>query len=514
MVALKITLSHLGYYIPSDGVGYFACKYSTLKGAARCGPPGGGCSPGYYYTGSACAIVPAGYFSPNASSGVYYYCQYSMAPGASACGAVVMTLAGSSSFATWVDGTYMSGYLVPSTHLAVDTLGNVYVGQRTTMNGVRKISSIGVVTTLAGNAVTLTSPTAVTDGQGTAATFGTIYGIAVDTSLNVYVSDFGYHNVRVVSSSGLVTFVAGSRTGVSGSGDGQGTVAGFYNPLGIAVDTNGFVYVADYSTYKVRKISPSWVVSTFAGRATSSSTDGTGTSATFTHPQGLAVDIKGNVWVSDSGSFTIRMITSVAVVSTIAGRGSSNTLDGYGTTASFDFAQYFQLSVDSLSNVYIASSYVIRKMTSSGAVTTLAGSGANAYGDGVGTSATFNTVVGVAVDTLGNVYASDSNNHVIRKISQQGIVWVAVTFSFPTNRRNIGCRSCMLGGVFRCELDDLRARSRVYVQPVPQVQRVLLVQVADLPGQLGVCGRGRELSRGHVLQRGVLRAGGARWVWT
>ena len=95
-------------------MGFFACKYSTVKGAARCGAPGGGCSPGYYYTGSACAIVPAGYFSPNASSGVYYYCQYAMVPGASACSSAVTAsvMAGSGSpLGPSTDGVYSSAKL-------------------------------------------------------------------------------------------------------------------------------------------------------------------------------------------------------------------------------------------------------------------------------------------------------------------------------------------------------------------------------------------------------------------
>ena len=162
--------------------------------------------------------------------------------------------------------------------------------------------------------------------------------------------------------------------------------------------------------HRIRKITTSGVVSTLAGSGTSGYADGTGTSAQFNYPSGVAVDGAGNVYVADRYNHRIRKITTSGVVSTLAGSTSGYT-DGTGTSAKFYYPS--GVAVDGAGNVYVAdlSNHRIRKITASGVVSTLAGSGTSGYTDGTGTSAKFTYPTGVAVDGAGNVYVADYNNH-------------------------------------------------------------------------------------------------------
>ena len=224
---------------------------------------------------------------------------------------------------------------------------------------------------------------------------------------------FSFSNT-VAQPSGVVSTLAGSTQGYT---DGTGTSAQFDYPTGVAVDGAGNVYVADSYNHRIRKITASGVVSTLAG-STQGYTDGTGTSAKFAYPSGVAVDGAGNVYVADQYNHRIRKITASGVVSTLAGSSMGNT-DGTGTSAQFSYPT--GVAVDGAGNVYVADQYNhrIRKITASGVVSTLAGS-SSGYADGTGTSAKFDYPTGVAVDGAGNVYVADYYNHRIRKITSSG----------------------------------------------------------------------------------------------
>ncbi|MCE7996898.1 MAG: hypothetical protein HEP71_33360, partial [Roseivirga sp.] len=325
----------------------------------------------------------------------------------------VSTFAGSGNYGV-ADGTGTAASFATPTGIAVDSNGNIFVTQGdfdSRQSLIRKISPSGVVSTFAGSGNYGSA-----DGTGTEASFSGPSGIAIDASDNIYVVGAAYNRIRKISPSGVVTTIAGS--GRSGSVDGTGTDASFNRPYGIAVDASGNVYIGDTNSNKIRKISPSGVVSTFAGSGIRGSVDSSGTAASFNGPRGLAIDASGNVYVADGGNYRIRKISPAGVVSTFAG-GSRGSIDGIGTNARFYSVS--DMAIDALGNVYVTdgSDRKIRKIDPSGVVTTLAGSGSYESTDGIGTAAGFYDLAGIALDASGHAYVVERAGNKIRKISSE-----------------------------------------------------------------------------------------------
>jgi sugar lactone lactonase YvrE len=228
----------------------------------------------------------------------------------------------------------------------VDSSGNVYVADEGN-SLIRKITSGGVVSTLAGEA----GVTGTNNGQAATALFAYPTGVAVDTSGNVYVADEDNHTIREISG-GVVSTLAG-QAGVTGAANGPAANATFYYPFGVAVDTSGTVYVAEEGNSLIRKISGG-TVSTLAGQAgVTGATNATGTSASFAYPTGVAVDALGNVYVADEKNYLLREITPGGVVSTLAGQAGVTGINN-GPAASALFYYPYGVAVDSSRNVYIA----------------------------------------------------------------------------------------------------------------------------------------------------------------
>lgn len=267
------------------------------------------------------------------------------------------------------DGTGAAARFFDPQGIAVDTSGNLYIAD-TTNHVIRKISSTGVTSTLAGTAGISGS----VDGTGAAARFGSPIGIALDSFGNLYVTDAVHHTIRKISAQGVVTTFAGS-AGVRGSADGIGLAAQFHSPSGIAIDTSDNLYVADTGNHTIRKITPVGAVTTLAGAAEQAgSTDGVRIAARFFSPQGIAVDISGTLYVADTFNHTIREITPAGDVSTIAGAiQASGSADGTGINARFHYPQ--GVAIDALGNVYVADTMnsTIRRITPAGTVSTVAG---------------------------------------------------------------------------------------------------------------------------------------------
>lgn len=298
--------------------------------------------------------------------------------------------------------------------LAVDANGNLYIADEGN-NVIRKMDTTGLVSTFAG----IGGVKGAANGVDSLATFNKPFGVATDAAGNVYVTDAGNNLIRMIGTAGTVSTFAG--TGIAGSSNVADSVT-FNSPLGVAVDGSGNVFVADYENNLIRKISQAGVVSTLAGSGAKGADDGLDTAATFNLPEAVAVDVSGNVYVADNGNDLIRKITPAGQVSTFAGSGQPGKSDGTGIAASFNSP--FGIAVDAAGNVYVADSgnNLIRKISPSGDVTTIAGSGSKGANDGTGKAANFNTPAGIAVDKSGNIYVADENNNLIRKITSAGVV--------------------------------------------------------------------------------------------
>ena len=332
---------------------------------------------------------------------------------------IVTTLAGTANSPGSADGTGADARFKDPKGVTVDGAGNVFVADSGN-HTIRKITPAGVVTTLAGTANSSGSA----DGTGVNAQFNNPTGVAVDGSGNAFVADSDNNTIRKITPAGVVTTLAGTAAS-RGRTDGTGADARFYSPAGVAVDGTGNVFVADSEYFTIRKITPAGVVTTLAGTARAiGSPDGTGPAARFNTPKGLAADEAGNVFVADSGNNKIRMITPAGVVTTLAGAaGTPGSADGTGSAARFNSPT--GVAVDKDGNVFAADTgnNTIRKITPAGVVTTLAGtSGSLGSADGTGAAAHFNGPQGVAVDKAGDVYVADSGNHTIRKITPAGVV--------------------------------------------------------------------------------------------
>lgn len=319
---------------------------------------------------------------------------------------IVSTFAGSGVSGTQ-DGTGIAAQLRIPWGITIDGANNLYVADGGN-NRVRKISPSGVVTTLAGGTY------GYKDGPGATAQFWAPTGIVYyGGSKTVYVSDANNYRVRSISDTAVVGTVAGS--GAAGYLDATGTAAQFNGLHGLAVGSDGSIYVADGNNYRIRKIAPGGVVTTIAGSGVAGYADGIGTAAQFRFSPGIAIDAVGNLYVSDNGSNRIRKISSSGVVTTLAG-GIYGYLDGTGASA--QFRNPWGIAVDAAGTVYVADrgNNRIRKISPGGVVSTLAGSGVAGFADGTGVAAQFDGYFGLVVDSNGAVYVSDGNNNRVRKI--------------------------------------------------------------------------------------------------
>mgnify|MGYP000953457614 FL=1 len=239
-----------------------------------------------------------------------------------------------------------------------------------------------------------------------------IEGLTADNAGNVYVA--GGSVIRKIDPNGLITTLAGTE-GIIGSADGTGATASFGDAHSIAVDQTGNLYVADLSNSTIRKITPAGVVTTLAGLAGNHGHgDGTGAAAMFHYPRGITIDATGNLYVTDFS--TIRKVTPAGVVTTLAGKAGifSGSVDGQGTAASF--TDLIGITVDTTGNLYVTDGHIIRKVTPAAIVTTWAGSGRPATLDGSGTAASFYYLNGIDIDLAGNLYVTEDSG-AVRKIS-------------------------------------------------------------------------------------------------
>jgi len=349
-------------------------------------------------------------FCTGAQAQQYYFSNFVGNPG----------VAGSTS------GTGSGALFANNLAVAVDLSGNLIVADAGNQI-IRKVTPAGVVTTLAGTV----GVTGTVNKTGIQASFNTPNGVTLDGSGNIYVADSGNARIRKVTSAGVVTTLAGLLTG---SADGSGTAVGFSNSLSVAADAVGNVYVADAGNNTIRKVALSGTVTTLAGTpglSGSGSLDGTGTAAQFNNPTGIALDGSGNLFVADKGNNTIRQVTLTGTVTTLAGSpGVSGSLDATGTAALFN--QPAGVSVDADGNIWVADTgnSTIRVVTPTGVVTTVAGTpGVTGSADGTDMGALFKNPTEVVVDDAGNIIVADSGNKRLSIGVSQPVTGGASTFN-------------------------------------------------------------------------------------
>jgi sugar lactone lactonase YvrE len=239
---------------------------------------------------------------------------------------------------------------------------------------------------------------------------------AVDTDGNVFEANANQGVINKYDKNGSRTvFASGLRTPLDFSP---------FQTLAIALGGDGSLYVADHVTHFISKISAAGQVTTLAGTGFMGSTDGIGTSAQFSYPSGIAVDNVGNVYVADTGNFTIRKITPNGMVSTLAGMaGMKGSIDGLGPAARFQSVG--DVAIDGSGALIVAdmANNAIRRISPDGVVTTIAGVlPKRGSGDGAALTSQFNSPSGIARDTAGNTYLTDTGNYTIRKLSSGGDV--------------------------------------------------------------------------------------------
>ncbi len=336
----------------------------------------------------------------------------------------VSTLAGSSS------GSFMMGYFgghndgnAPTSlfngpgGVAIDANGNIFVADANN-HCIRKIATDGTISTFAGTVTGGFGTAGDVDGLGTAAKFNTPTDLVFDTNGNLYVTDKGNHKIKRITPTGQVNTFVGS--GSSGSANGFGTGASFNSPTAITIAPNGLFYVADAGNHRIRRITSIGIVSTLAGSSMGYN-DATGNSAQFNQPEGIAVDGEGNIYVADTYNFRIRKITSSGVVTTIAGSGTNTTTDGQGAAATF--SQPTGIAVNANGIIYVTDWLYgfVREIDANNNVTTIAGMSINdpmgsAHTDGSALNATFYRPNRMTVTTEGHLIIADGN-HRIRQLT-------------------------------------------------------------------------------------------------
>jgi len=283
----------------------------------------------------------------------------------------------------------------------------------------------GIVATAAGNG---TKGYSGDNGLAASAQLDQPGGVAMDSAGNLYIADTYNQVIRKVNPAGAITTLAGN--GTKGYSDGPATSAEFDQPLGLAVDGAGNLYIADYNNSVIRKLNAaSGVVTTVAGAAGNlgySGDGGTATGALLETPWSVAVDGVGNLYIADTGNHVIRKVNPAGIITTVAGNGTAGYSGDNGPATSAQLHQPEGVALDSAGNLYIADIYdqAIRKVNPAGIITTVAGNGTAGYsGDnGPATSAQLDGPASVAVDSADNLYIVEFNSAIVRKVNGLGII--------------------------------------------------------------------------------------------
>ncbi|QMW00872.1 NHL repeat-containing protein [Spirosoma foliorum] len=343
---------------------------------------------------------------------------------------IISTVAGSylsrNSLFNGDGGPATSAFLGNPNSVIVDDSGNLYISEQSA-GIIRKISTSGIITTVAGNG--RSDPFEAGDGgPATAASLIGPTGIALDAAGNLYIADFYNNRIRKVSTSGIITTVAGDGNRNFNGDGGVATRASLYNPTGVAVDAAGNIYIADQGNCRIRKIDANGIITTIAGNNSRgfSGDGGVATAASLNNPTSVIVDEYGNIYITDSVNQRVRRVSTDGIITTVVGNGLRRSTGDGGLATEASLNNPVSTAFDNNGNLYIAlqDGHQIRKVSSDGIITTVAGNGYISFsGDGgLATSASLYNPFGVTTDSSDNLYITDLFNRRIRKVSPDGII--------------------------------------------------------------------------------------------
>lgn len=325
--------------------------------------------------------------------------------------------------------------------VAVDGAGNLYIGEENN-HRVRRVDALGIITTLAGNGIRGFGGDG---GPATSANLDSPRTVAADAAGNVFIADTMNHRIRWVDLDGVIRTVAGNGSDVFSGDGGPATSASIGDPFGVAVDAAGTLFIADTDNNRVRMVDAAGTITTAAGNGMAffSGDDGPATNASLYYPQGLAVDLAGNLVIADTSNHRIRRMDAAGSITTIAGDGTPDFSGDGGPAISASLSSPSGMAIDGGGNLIIADSgnHRIRRVDAAGSIATIAGDGTRGFsGDGgPATGASLNSARAIALDAQNNIFIADSNNYRIRRVDAAG-------GSLPRSRATAALASAVMAG--------------------------------------------------------------------
>lgn len=334
---------------------------------------------------------------------------------------IITTLAGTGTQGTnGDDGPALEAQLNYPSGIAIDNSGNIFIIDSYNYC-IRKINKAGIISTVAG---TGTQGFSGDGGEATRAKLDNVTGIAVNADGELFIADSNNNRIRKVSKSGIITTIAGNGSAGFSGDNGPATAAGLMLPSDVTVDSLGNLYIADKFNHRIRKVDTNGNITTVGGNGTSGSNGdgGSALSAQIQYPSSVAVDSTGNIFFADDANARIRRITPSGLINTVAGNGTWGFSGdgGLATAAQFDGSS--DITVDAAFNLYIAdtNNNRVRKVDSTGTISTVAGSSSHGSDDGSAIAATFGARGSLTPDFDGNLFMADSDNHRVLKITTAG----------------------------------------------------------------------------------------------
>lgn len=333
---------------------------------------------------------------------------------------VMFTVAGNGTTAFTGDGGAASSAALRNPYdVTADESGNVYIADWDS-HRVRKVSPAGIITTVAGNGTSGYSA-GQDGGPATNAYVARPNGVALDSAGNLYISD-STNRIRKVTPVGIISTIAGNGSGAYAGDGGPATSASLFNPMGLRFDNSGNLYVADWTNHRIRKISPAGIITTVAGGGAATGDGGVATSAYLAAPSDVDFDSLGNLYVADRDTHRIRKVSPTGIITTVAGNGVASYSGDGGPATNASMHWPWGIAVDPYGILYIADegNQRIRKVSPDGTITTVAGYGDQAYypaqNGGLATAVSLQSPVGMNMDPHGNLYVAVYGHSVVRKI--------------------------------------------------------------------------------------------------